>query len=146
MNELPYWYKILTHFESSNYFQNGLTLPFLLGAGKVVPSANPDWTIPEFLNEINDAILPRYISIMKCENIGEYIIGVLDSFSECYIENYVVFRRLVCTDGVFSNFGEMINILEHEYSATVWEGRFSKIDGDWQQFSLTDLNRLKELF
>src|SRR5690606_6408054 len=112
----PYWYNILSHFEANHYFHNGLTIPFLIGASKVLQPDHP-LSLAAFFYELCNADVTRYVSIMRCDNIGEYIVRLLDIGSEQHLKQYKRLKNMICTDNSFSDFDTALEILEEQYSS-----------------------------
>lgn len=146
----PYWYIVLRHFERSNYVDNGLTIPFLIGARKIIEPDKSLFTISELLNSIDNSSIS--ITFMKCGNINEYIIGLLDTetknFTEQSPKSHDVIGRIVCTDYSLKGFTELpeiISMLNKEYEALIDEENYSKNSGIWGQFSKLDVRRISEI-
>lgn len=148
----PIWYRILEHFERKNYFQNGLTIPFLIGGEKLINPANDISAIGDFISDISNSTEVRVTTIMMCGNIGEYIIGLEDeetkAMRQIYPNLYKEFGSLICTDQSFDDaddLNELITIVEARYTACLSSALFSKNHGIWTEFSTSDISRLQEL-
>lgn len=146
MDNQSLWLKVLSHFDGRGYFSNGLTIPFLLGASTIITPDDELLSVEEFLSEILDESLPIKISLQRCGNIGEYVIGIFDKDSPS--ELYRNFGNLYITDSSFSKI-EGINgirsILIQEYQNKVDEGLFSINHRDWGNYSDKEIDRLTEL-
>ncbi|MBL7869824.1 MAG: hypothetical protein JNM71_17575 [Flavobacterium lindanitolerans] len=146
MDNQSLWLKVLSHFDGRGYFSNGLTIPFLLGASTIITPDDELLSVEEFLSEIVDESLPIKISLQRCGNIGEYVIGIFDKDSPS--ELYRNFGNLYITDSSFSKI-EGINgirsILIQEYQNKVDEGLFSINHRDWGNYSDKEIDRLTEL-
>lgn len=148
--EKPYWSAVLRHFERNNYVNNGLTIPFLIGARKIIEPNESLFTIPELLNSMDDSGIS--ITIMRCGNIDEYIFGLLDTETENYIQlytkSYDVIGKIVCTDDSLKGFAELseiISMLNREYEALIEKENYSKNFGVWGDFSKLDTRRISEI-
>ena len=75
-NSDSYWLKVLKHYEKRRYIQNGLTIPFLVGSRTIVEPLRVLLSIEELLKSFTNSIQP--ITLMKCQQLGEYVIGILD--------------------------------------------------------------------
>ncbi|WP_263361175.1 hypothetical protein [Flavobacterium collinsii] len=54
MENAPLWFKVLYHFYDNNYFANGLTIPFLLGASCVIDPDNEILSVEDFVLQATD--------------------------------------------------------------------------------------------
>ena len=146
LNSQPCWYLILDHFVKNSYVHNGLTLPFLIGAGIYIDSASERLTIEKILTEFKFSSKP--VSVMRCGNIGEYVFALLDNESTPYRSVYKEFGNLVITDGSFDGalaFSDLVSSFESMYSEQLNNQLYSKEGGRWQAFSQVDISRLKEI-
>ena len=84
MRSKSLWFQVLTYFDAKSYFSNGLTIPFLLGANSVIKTDEEKRNVEEFFEEAIDESLPQKISLQRCGNIGEYVIGIFDDESANY--------------------------------------------------------------
>ena|ERR1700744_565602 len=144
--EKPYWYKVLRHFENKNYIANGLTIPFLIGARKIIESGMPLFTTADLVKSFNES--DSFITIMKCDNIGEYVVGILDTESEQFIMDYNVIDKIVCTDDSLDGLdksSEIISMLNMKYKDVIEAGNYSKNSGAWGDFSELDKYRILEI-
>jgi len=146
MNNKPLWLKVLLHFGFRGYFSNGLTIPFLLGARSILSPDEKPLTVEEFLSEIVDESLPIKISIQRCGNIGEYVIGIFDKESPSAL--YRNFGNLYITDSSFSTTDRMDyigSILIDHYQHKIDEGLFSINHREWGNYSKEEIDHLTEL-
>lgn len=146
----PYWYKILKHFENNNYVQNGLTIPFLIGARAIVEPTESLFTIDELLDDINESDIS--ITFMRCGNINEYIIGLLDTETENYIKQYPksydVIGNIVCSDHSLNGITDLSGIailLNGTYQDLLNNENYSKNNGDWGDFTSKEKLQLAEV-
>lgn len=144
------WFNVLTHFENKNYVYNGLTLPFLIGVHTILEPHSPLLSIEEFIHAASNSCPP--VTLMKCGNIGEYVFGTLDGETEAickqYPNLYKKFENIIVTDNSFSNcqdIDEIIIILKDENQKRIDAKQFSKVSGEWGNYTKQDIERVKEL-
>lgn len=146
-----YWFKVLSHYEKNNYFQNGLTLPFLIGSRTIVDKPNEIQSISDF---VSDLIYSEHlITIMKCEQISEYVLGIMDFETKILIEGrykgiYKEFGKLIVTDSSFDlihNIQDLIDYFEMTFSSLIDRKLFSKTNGKWNYFDEVDKKRLNQI-
>ena len=142
------WNDLIQYFVRNNYVRNGLTLPFLIGAIKNIERHT--LTINEIITEFCDLQGGRRTTIMKCRDIGEFVVGIMDTESEIlYKKNpqslFKEFDNLAITDNSLSNFNsipELIAFFEERYNQTIEKGEFSKNEGKWTDFTPLDLEHI----
>lgn len=146
-----YWYDVLSHFENKGYYNNGLSIPFLIGSRTILEPSEPLDTIEDFIMDISTSEYP--ITLMRCGWLKEYVLGILDSYTNdmrsTYKNMYKEFGNLIIIDDSFAKLTtleEIISELENDLSGTIKSGGYSKIAGEWTEFdSETDLVRLNEI-
>lgn len=146
-----YWFEVLSHFEREKYFVNGLTIPFLIGSRSII---EPEREIQSISDLITDLInFPKSTSIMKCGNIKEFVIGILDFETNLLIRNqyqgiHKQFGNLVITDNSFHNIqriDKLILYFEDLYTNILNQKLFSKENGAWIYYNDSDKLRLNEI-
>lgn len=142
------WYQILTHFEYKGYAPNGLTIPFLIGCSTITNPSEAPMSIPEMLQEANE----YGITLMECGNIGEYVIGTLDSdtlkMADMYKSFYKKVGNIVITDNSLPGINildQLIACLEDLYIDDVSNAKYSWINGEFTEFSESDKTRINEV-
>lgn len=154
--EAKYWYKVLKHFDNKRYFQNGLTIPFLIGSITILSEGKTLITIEEFLSQIENEGISSPVTILKCKYLGEYVIGLLDSETNRMIRHYKTKNRrlykefggLIIVDDSFKeidNFKEITEILKNSYQKIIETNNFSRELGKWIPYTEIDLERLREI-
>lgn len=151
--EPPIWFKILSHFEKKGYIQNGVTIPFLIGSNTVLNPSGKALTITQLVNEFQIIHDPEKITIQKCGNIGEYVIGILDNETKMIIAKYKQnvyknFKNFVIIDSSFDSYqdiNQILKTLEDIYLKLLSEQKYSKNDGVWTGFTEIDKKRLNEV-
>lgn len=151
MENYPLWFRVLCHFDDNNYFANGLTIPFLLGASSIISSDDESLSVEEFFFQAIDESLPRKISLQKCDNIGEYVIGTIDNETINYPYAMTIVQRfgnIYITDNSFSDVidsNEVKKILIEKSQNLLNSKLYSKNLGQWGGYSDTEKLRLIEL-
>lgn len=150
MENTTIWFKVLSHFYENNYFQNGLTIPFLLGAALVLDPENENLSIEDFVLQAADGSLPKKISVQRCAAIGEYVVGIIDNETINYPYGKAVtkqFSNICITDNSFSEIVDidgLKNALVAEYQKMLDARLLSKNQGNWGAYTETELLRIKE--
>ncbi|MDI5950213.1 hypothetical protein QLS91_16585 [Flavobacterium sp. LB2P84] len=151
MEDYPLWFKVLCHFDDNNYFENGLTIPFLLGASSIINSSDAILSVEEFFLQAIDDSLPRKISLQKCGYIGEYVIGTIDKETINYPYGKAIakqFGNISITDDSFLEIldsNEVKKILIDESQNLLDSNLYSINQGEWGNYSDIESSRIKEL-
>jgi uncharacterized protein YutD len=144
MKSEKYWYKLLNHFERNGYFENGLTIPFIIGSRKFIEPEQRIQTVQELIFEFSNS--DCFINVLKCDLIGEYVFRISDTESKKIyggIENFVIIDNSFFG---FKNHNEIAMELEKLYNDIIKGEKFSKINGEWQSFDLKeDILKIKEI-
>lgn len=139
------WCDLIEFFEKNHYIKNGLTIPYLIGALELLQERK--MTISEFTDELLDPKNKKRPSIMKCGNIAELVIGVIDIYTINTPNSMTKsIGNLSAYDDVLNKFTdkmELINHFENLYQSKVDSGEYSKNDGSWTNFTPTDLERIE---
>lgn len=151
MKNTPAWFKVLHHFYDNDYFENGLTIPFLLGAVSVINPDDKILSVEEFVLQAADESLPKKISLQRCSFIGEYVFGIIDIETLNYPYGKAVtkqFGNICITDNSFSGITETADlkkILRDALQNLLDSDLYSKNQGKWGGYSATETARIKEL-
>lgn len=149
INQYQYfWIKVIEHFERNTYIHNGLTIPFLIGAANVLTGKK--CSISQIMDEITDLGNKSRMTIMKCDYIGEFVVGVLDYESEQYYKTFPQsvnkeFKNLIVTDKSLydiANLKELKSFMSKRYSEVVEDNCFSINHGIWSKFSDIEIDRI----
>lgn len=151
----PFWLSVLNHFDEKRYCQNGLTIPFLVGANQILSENKNPISIQELLKPIIDMEIKTKITMLRCHGIGEFVFGIVDWETKQLIEFHrkngkELFREIGCLNIIDRSFEylsdkEVIVKLEEKYISKIENGDYSKISGKWGPFSDEDINRINEL-
>lgn len=150
MENHPLWFHVLCYFDDNNYFNNGLTIPFLLGIISVIDSNEQMLSVEDFFSQAIDESLPRKISLQRCGEIGEYVFGTIDSETINYPYGKAIskqFGNLCITDNSFSNVtdvNDVKKILIKESQNLLNSNLYSINQGTWGDYSDLEKSRLKE--
>lgn len=151
MSEIPIWYRVLYHYYAKDYFYNGLTIPFLIGTNKVITPNSQDLSIDKFLNQLTDETLNEKISIQKCSDIGEYVIGIIDKETISYPYGKAIvkkFGNLCVTDNSFcdiSDFQKVKNDLKNIYQDKIDNSLYSINLGSWSYYTESDILKINQI-
>jgi len=144
-NKTPYWYLVLSHFENKGYIHNGLTIPFLIGAREILEPQENLLTINELVNSIDT----MGGTILECPNIGEFVIGTVDSETLKFKSAYPkLLDNIIVTDNslnAVNNLDELISHFETLYQDKLPNKEYSKNYGTWGYFTEIELTRIGEL-
>jgi len=140
----PYWLLAIRYFLRHHYISNGLTIPYLIGARAILEPTLPHLSIGDLL--IQAAKQPAGITLMRCGNIGEYVVADLDQESNRYSHLFKRFGHLHITDDSFESITtlpDLIEVMTVEYAKYIHEGCYSKISGQWGPFNNMDIQQLE---
>jgi hypothetical protein len=143
------WCDLIKFFEKNHYITNGLTIPFLIGAIELLQTRKT--SIPKLIEELTDFKNNNRTTIMKCGNIGEFVIGIMDFESEKYYKNFPnslpkEFDNLAVTDNSLNEYGkisELITLFENQYNNEIRIKNYSKNEGKWTKFTAIDLQKIE---
>lgn len=141
----PYWAKIFYHFIRRGYIYNGLTLPFLIGAEKVMDTDATLYSISEILEKFSRYEMP--VTVMRCGNIGEYVFGIMDTEDLNHKNLYREINNIFVTDNSLaacSTLSDLIDTMEGRYNGLLDKQFYSRLNGKWESFSNIDIERIKE--
>lgn len=151
-NNLPIWIQVLQHFDTNRYISNGLTIPFLIGANQLLAKRVSSLNVNILIDEAQR--LPFFVKIMYCENIGEYVLGVLEEEDSMRFKSdqlpYKAFGSFLL-DNVndFKKGNSILDIKEEldlMYAVNLEEEKYSKIVHEgWGNYSSVDKGRILEI-
>lgn len=144
--DLPYWFKVLKHFEQKRYIQNGLTIPFLIGSRSIIEPSQPLQSISEFINDLIEGTEATKVTIMTCNDIKEYILALLDSDSVPYLSSYKALGNLICTDdSIDAEPSALVELIDEKYSSIIENATYSKNNGRWDEYTSIEVSQLSEI-
>ena len=142
INSKRYWYILLQHFEQKGYFENGLTIPFIIGSRAIIEPEQPLQSIEELIEDIRSA--PGFVSVLDCGQIGAHVFRLTDK-SEFNI--YGGIENITITDSSFhdaNSISDVITDLNKLYAKHISSGSYSRKGGEWVAYDELDLPRLRE--
>lgn len=140
----PYWHKILSHYENKGYISNGLTLPYLIGSLQIIDNDANLCSIKEMIESFDD----YGCTILKCDNIGEYVIGTLDK--ETFDDRALYFNignRIIVTDDSLNHIksvDELIIFFKDLYEYIIEDKGYSKENNNWSNFNDVETAKILE--
>lgn len=144
-----YWKRVLILFEKNGYFENGLTIPFLIGSKVFVEPGSETETIRDFFTSLYGG--DSKTTIMRCGRIHEFVIGVLDSETKKmmsqYPNLYKEFGQILVTDGSLDHvkhFDDLVLEMERIYNSVIQCKLFSKENGKWREYNQEEIIRIRE--
>ncbi len=150
MIDIKYWQFTLKHFEKNKYFENGLTMPFLIGCGEVISPNCNCLTIEEFTHELISSKVP--VNVMYCNKLKEHVFSLEDRESTMHRTkfqgHFKEFGNLIATDSSFDYIQSsalLINMFKEKYLIRLQNQTYSKNIGKWTYFTLKELQQLNEL-
>lgn len=142
----PYWCRLLRHFEKRGYIHNGLTIPFLIGARKRIEPQEPLLDIRDLIISINEV----GGTVLECSNIGEFVIGTIDTETLKYKSAYrkCIDNILITDDSLdmVNNLQELIYRFEQRYQKNIDNYEYSKNHGEWTDFTQIERTRIDESY
>lgn len=151
--DFPLWFRVLEYYEKNGYYDNGLTIPYLIGCNTIINPTRPILSLTELLNEFQNIHKPEIITIFECGNIGEFVVAILDYESKLYYTEskrsiHKRFNNILVLDSSLdkcSNINQVISIMKKKYQFIIQEQKFSKNDGVWTEYTEIDRERLSKL-
>lgn len=153
----PYWYKLIKLFKSAEgpyKISTGLTIPFLIGAYKVIDK--PFDNINTLVKSIIESPIDKYPIIQRCPDIGKHVIMVEDK-AKCNKE-YMDFpsldnddkksKLLVSTNtNIGKDFEKVCHSLKLEYQETIDKKEYSWSNGHqrWRAFDEKEIELIKSI-
>lgn len=149
------WVRVLKHFDLKGYYHNGLTLPFLCGVRTILNPTFQPMTISEFIINTVISLEKTELTLLKCNYIEEYVVGVLDHESRMiykkhslrYPQIFKPIGRFYITDGSMNNIENteaLIRFFEEVYDEKIQTGCYSKNAGVWGDYSELERERICE--
>ncbi|MGZ2370406.1 hypothetical protein ACXR6G_11505 [Ancylomarina sp. YFZ004] len=142
------WSSLIQFFEKMNYIHNGLTIPFIIGVIKLLEGNKI--VVSQLIAELANMKNESRATIMKCGNIGEFVVGVMDVESESMYRKYpqslfMEYDNLAVTDNSLndcSSVFDLIAFMEDRYGQTIEDEKYSKNAGLWTKFTEEDIERI----
>ena len=143
MKNRKYWHRLLTHFEKRGYIQNGLTIPFIIGARSIIEPGQENQSVKSLINDFKNS--GCFISILKCDTIDELVFNILNTKEHVHypkVENFVIIDDAIKTP---NNLQDLITYLENLYAEKIFNKTYSLNHGKWTAFTEIELQQIEEL-
>lgn len=144
----PSWLKVLAFHEQHGIIWNGLTIPFLIGAERLLNEKQSKYSVKDFFENVNNLKTP--ITILKCSQIHEFVIGTLDSETQLILNKnpntYLRIGNIICTDESLKDFKTADDFSAFccaEYEKIIQTDTFSLQNGAWRTFNRNELENIK---
>lgn len=147
-----YWGRLINYWIKVKK-RNGLSIPFILGTRTLTDSnfKTDNQSVSDLLNEIKNSDGDETITLQHCENIGEYVLGLNDPKNPkdgLLISNGTTGKTKIIatlnTEVLGKTFVAVVKSLTDRYTECLINGKYSRIDFKWTNFSDTDLIMIKE--
>ncbi|MBI1769526.1 MAG: hypothetical protein HYR67_14255 [Bacteroidetes bacterium] len=146
-----YWELLLKSWRADN--KDGLTIPFIIGSQRFLPTKQSEQNIEELLVNIIAAEASQ-VYISYCPTINEIIFGLRDQSKENIAGKFPTFNssfqeKLFLTEflnDLGSDAEGVISKLTERYQPLIDDSKFSKNEGEWGDFSGNDIDFIKRCF
>lgn len=154
----PFWYSLIISLKTKKVITNGLTLPYIIGADKVI-NKKPfdDNSIPSLLKNIVNSQTEQIAVFQNCTDINQYVVGVENlDFCNLYFKNYLSFnnqensKSLYITPNALS-FGTTIAEIEKnlidKFQGFIQDEKFSwnRSTSSWEKFTPKEIEILNSV-
>lgn len=158
-NQEQIWYKLITSLQKEGVIQNGLTIPYILGAIKIVDNKFKitDTSVLNLFKQIVNSDLELKSVLQHCD-IGQYVIG-LQSKSNCETKfpkelaftNEKGEKSLYVTSNanpLGDNIEKISENLLYKYKECIEKEHFSwnVLKRKWEEFSPVETMQIKLIF
>ncbi|MGY6649490.1 hypothetical protein [Wenyingzhuangia sp. IMCC45574] len=129
------WFCVLSYYYSNDLYFNGLTVPFLLGASRLL---GDDYSINDFIKQVQ--LAPQPIELLFCSTEEEYVFRVCEKLNS----SDSVFGSLIINDCSLQryNIEEIENLLYDKYNKLIKEDKFSNYSGKWESFNQFEIDNI----
>ena len=147
-NEL--WHEMLTTYCRLMRYENGITLPNMIGAYYCYDSSidlSSSQCVVRVLNDILSSPKNVGVLINKCNNIHNYILSITDSCLNIPNINYRIFVGLydLNLQTKLSGVDEIGEYLYSIYREEIIDKKFSVTDGVWNEFSAIEIQHINNI-
>lgn len=94
--ENPYWYKLITNLKAKREISNGVTIPYILGARKLIDNTFliQEDSIFKLFTEIRNSSTELKVLLQNCPDVHQYVIGLREKdFCENYMKSDLSFKN-----------------------------------------------------
>jgi hypothetical protein len=151
-NDTPYWHKLISYWVRIKR-RNGLTLPFIIGAEKFdkLSGDTAPMSVQELLSEIINSNTDDIVTLLYCDNIGDYVLGLNNSSNPMdgtKVINVQTKRvTLIATLGtkiLGNTTADITAALTKKYSDCLTSKKYSLINFQWADFDEGDIKMINE--
>ena len=150
MEKKELWYEMLTTYRCLMRFENGITLPNMIGAYHLYDSSIDLSSSQCVISVLNDILSsPRNVGVLinKCDNIHNYILSITDrSLNNPNISDKI-FVGLYDSNlqTVLSSVNELGEYLYSLYREEIINKKFSVTDGVWNPLSDIEIGHINDI-
>lgn len=157
-NKNPLWYNLISTFKNENMINNGLTIPFLIGAYQFKSIGEKTFSIQSVLSEIVNSRTELKPVLQHCPDIHQFVISLKSEeiyntdFKEDFaFKNPFGERTLVITQNASalgSSVEDISNSLFPKYASCLQAKEFSwsGYEQTWKRFNDKETKLIKTVF
>lgn len=151
-NHSAFWHRLISYWVNIKK-KNGLTIPFIIGAEQF---DKKDYVfkpkdVSELLLEIRNSSLNDTLTLLYCDNIGDYVLGLnnpdkpmIGTDIKNEQTNKTTLIATFSTQILGSNIDDITNSLAKKYSKCLKDKKYSLINLQWTDFNESDIKMIKE--
>ena len=153
----PFWYRLIVgHISSPNTrIENGLTIPYIIGAKRIIEGSNVDEnSVDSLLNEIVNSSTDEVAFIQKCPGIGKIVVALRQrEFADKKFKTETSFINssgqkslYISKDASFlgKSLSEITDNLKKDYQDAINNEEFSWFGGKWNKFIKDDIKLIED--
>lgn len=150
MEKKELWHEMLTTYRNLMRYENGITLPNMIGAYYLYDSSidlSSCQCVVRVLKEILDSRKAIGVLINRCNDIHNYILSIADK----HLNNPVLKDRIfggLYDKNLQEHLSNVDKLAEHLYSIHREEiilKKFSFRDGNWQKLSVIEIQHINNI-
>jgi hypothetical protein len=150
MEKKELWHEMLTTYRNLMRYENGITLPNMIGAYYLYDSSidlSSCQCAVRVLKEILDSRKAIGVLINDCNNIHKYILSVADTHLKNPALNYKIFSGLYDKklQEHLSSVDELGNHLYSIHREEIILKKFSFRDGSWHELSAIEIQHINNI-
>jgi len=151
MEKKELWYEMLTTYVRLMGYENGITLPNMIGAYYCYDNSinlSSRQCVVDVLNDILASKKNIGVLVNKCVNVGNYVLSVLEETDSKHPNiNNRIFVNMYDSDlkRCLLNVNELGEYLYSLYHKEISSERFSVTDGVWNHFSDVEIKCINDI-